>query len=231
MKPTNEQEEFEWIEEYLFERLNGTEKAFFEEKLNNNLEFAKKVEDIKKTHNLLKESFIEDQVRKTLSTLQAKDRTINVDVLNKKPKTNSIFLGLSIASLAAIFICYLSFSTIDFPNTENDFNITRGVDTTKFTTEQRTAFSSFFDGQAHLVEGLYLLAIKDFEKSLKATDVRPYFKEAAQWHLAVAYMKSKQPEKAEKIYQSFENCEVCEYPVSKMSRWKLWWQIQLTKYI
>lgn len=231
MKPTNEQEEFEWIEDYLFERLNSTEKAFFEEELINNLEFAKKVKNTKKTHNLLKESFIEEQVRKTLSTLQAKDRAIEVTTPNKKTNTNTVFLGVSITSLAAIFICYLSFSTIGFPNTENDFNITRGVDTTKFTTEQRTAFSSFFDGQAHLVEGLYLLAIKDFEKSLKATDVRPYFKEAAQWHLAVAYMKSKQPEKAEKIYQSFENCEVCEYPVSNLSKWKLWWQIQLARYI
>ncbi len=228
MKPTNEQEEFEWIEDYLFNKLNKEEIVFFENELRINLEFAKKVEKTKKTHDLLKESFIENEVLKTIKDLQVKEREVITP--NRGLKTIKYFGSFS-AAAAILFGFYFSFAPIAFPDTENDFNITRGVDSTKFSPEQRTAFSRFFDGQAHLAEGQYLLAIKDFENSLLAKDIRPYFREAAQWHLSVAYMKSKQPQKAEKILQSFENCMACEYPVSTINRWKLWWQIQLTKYL
>lgn len=226
MRPTNEQEEFEWIEDYLLGKLNQRDTLFFEEELKKDIELTKKVDEIRKTLNLLKESVIQDQVLKTIKNLQNK---------NRRPPIFSplrIVKYVASASIAAsvILMLYLSTTNVHLPDTENDFNVTRGIDSTKFTPEQRIAFTSFFDGQAHLVEGSYLLAVKDFQRSLEVKNIRPYFKEAAEWHLAIAYIKSNQPYKAEAIYKRLEDCTNCEYPVDMLNRWKIKWRIFWAKF-
>ncbi|MBA4850561.1 hypothetical protein [Emticicia sp. BO119] len=225
MRPTNEQEEFEWIEDYLLGKLNQKDTLFFEEELKKDIELTKKVEEIRKTLNLLKESVIQEQVLKTIKNLQNRERRLH------KFSPFRIIRYAAGASMAAsiIFMLYISLVSVHLPDTENDFNVTRGIDSTKLTPEQRTAFNSFFDGQAHLVEGSYLLAVKDFQRSLQVKNIRPYFKEAAEWHLALAYIKSNQPYKAEEIYKKFEDCTDCEYPIDKLNRWKIWWRILWAK--
>ncbi len=120
---------------------------------------------------------------------------------------------------------YFSFAPVKLPGAENDFNATRSPGNT-VPDKQRIAFQRFFDGQAHLAEGLNLLAVQDSEQVLRATDIRPYFREAAQWHLAVAYLKSGQPRRAAHVLNALTDCIDCEYPVSTLDRWKLRWQIQ-----
>lgn len=239
MKPTNEQEEFELIEDYLLGKLNQQNKALFEEDLKNDIELNKKVEKIQQTMNLLKESAIQDSILKTIRDLQKEDRATvpepeiipQHDIIIHKPFKKVIYWVGASAAASVMFILYLSLASIYLPDTEYDFNITRGIDSTKFTPEQRVAFSSFFDGQAHLAEGRYWLAVKDFQKSLEVKSIRPYFKEAAEWHLALAYVKSNQPRKAEEIYKKFASCTNCEYPVDTMNRWKLWWRIFWAKLV
>lgn len=226
MKPTDQQEEFERIEDYLAGRLTRKQVLVFEKQLADDPEFKKEVEEIRLAQDKLQQVFAEEEILKTIRSFQKNER---IKQSGLRRFTIIRYAGTFAAAASLLFALYVSFSTIEFPDTENDFNITRGVDTTNFTPEQRTAFSSFFDGQAHLVEGLYLLAVSDFESSLKVGNVRPYFREAAQWHLSVAYMKSGQAEKAEAIYNTFSECVSCEYPVSQINRWKLWWQIQLSK--
>ncbi len=221
MRPTSEQEEFEWIEDYLLGKLNLKDSIFFEEELKDDIELTKKVDQIRKALNLVKESVIQQEVLKTIKLLQYRNKHSSTSAYIKIRK---YVTSTSIAALV-VFMLYFSFGSIHLPDTENDFNVTRGVDSSKFTPEQRKAFSSFFDGQAHLVEGNYLLAVNDFQKSLELKNIRPYFKEAAEWHLALAYIKSNQPYKAEVIYEKFANCTDCEYPVDTLNRWKIKWRI------
>jgi tetratricopeptide (TPR) repeat protein len=224
MKPTNEQEEFELIEAYLMGNLNQETLTLFEDRLKNETEFTEKVEKVKKSYDLVMQAALETSIVNTISELQRNRRknTKNYPVILKK------LIAWS-AAASIVFISYLSLTSIDFPDTEYDFNVMRGVDSTQMNDEQRVAFNSFFEGQAHLVEGRYVLATKDFEKSLGVDSIRPYFKEAAEWHLALAYVKSNQPAKAQKIYERLSDCIDCEYPVSRIDKWKLWWQIQWTK--
>ncbi|MCP9767096.1 hypothetical protein EGI22_04185 [Lacihabitans sp. LS3-19] len=219
----SEQEEFEWIENFLLDRLSLEERSKVLEKIKIDPDFKTSVENYSKTHIFIKDMKLEEILKNKLVELQNKDRS--QFVLKRRLK-----YFVSVASIAAIiFIVFLSGTEVVFPDTENDFNITRGIDTSAYTIEQKYAFSTFFDGQAHLAEGQYLLASQDFEKSLLVTNTRPYFREAAQWHLAVAYLKSEQVQKAEKIYTQLSDCDDCEYPVSKISKWKLWVKIQLKK--
>lgn len=221
----NEKKEFEWIENFFLDKLSQEEKKIFQEKVESDKDFKIKVEEFKKTYSYLNDMHLEKIIKNKIVTLQKRDRKKFFYIKRLK----MAFTSISVA--ASIFFVYLSTSEISFPNAENDFNITRGLDTSSYTIEQKYAFSTFFDGQAHLTDGLYLIAVNDFEKSLKVSTVRPYFREAAQWHLAVAYLKSGQPIKAEKIYNQLNNCSDCEYPISNLNKWKLWLKIQIFKFL
>lgn len=230
MKQAEDHEEFDTIEAYLLNRLDKKTMADVEYRIKNDSEFAKKVKEIQHTQLFIKEAFLEQSALETIKALQQRDR----DKFKKEtqPRRKTVYWKKVVSFAAAasiIIISYLSLTPVEFPDTENDFHITRGLDTTNFTREQRIAFSQFFDGQAHFAEGEYLLAVRDFENAATVKNVRPYFREATQWHLALAYTKSGQALKAERIYKQFSECVDCEYPISPVNRWKLWWRIQWAK--
>lgn len=230
MKSTYNQDEFEEIEAYILNKLDGNHRKSIELKIQNDPQYAATVESIRQTITLVSDAFLEQNAIDTIKTLQQADRAKMLMVYTTKRNIPlKAFVPFAAAAAMMLLVSYFMFSSIDFPDTENDFYVTRGIDTTKFNPEQRMAFSQFFDGQAHLAEGQYLLAVKDFESSINVKNIRPYFREATQWHLALAYTKSGQALKAEKIFAQLNNCSDCEYPVSTLNRWKLWLRIQWAK--
>lgn len=222
MKSTYNQDEFEEIEAYILNKLDDGRRKSIELRIENDPQYAATVDSIKQTITLVNDIFLEQSALETIKSLQQANKTKRTIPLK--------YLTPFAAAAIVLLVSYFMFSPIEFPDTENDFHVTRGIDTTKFNPEQRIAFSQFFDGQAHLAEGQYLLAVKDFESSINVKNIRPYFKEATLWHLAVAYTKSGQALKAEKIFAQLNECSDCEYPVSTINRWKLWLRIQWGKF-
>ncbi len=231
MKSTYNQDEFEEIEAYILNKLDDGRRKSIELKIQNDPQYAATVESIKQTIAVVNDTYLEQSALDTIKTLQQANRT---KILTEYPTKRTIplkYIAPFAAAAIVLLVSYFMFSPIEFPDTENDFYVTRGIDTTKFNPEQRIAFSQFFDGQAHLAEGQYLLAVKDFENSINVKNIRPYFREATLWHLAVAYSKSGQALKAEKIFTQLNECSDCEYPVSTIDRWKLWLRIQWEKFV
>jgi len=223
-RPDNKLEEHEWIEQYVKGKMTSEEKSDFENEVRDDTELALEVKHFQRTHLLIEEAFLEEGALATIRSLQASDR--------KKEKTVHIFRYFSIAaSISILFIAYLSLSMPEFPDSENDFTVVRSTNATSMSANQRAVFDQFFEGQAHIVEGQYVMAVRNFEKVLESDDLRPYFREAAQWHLIVAYMKSGDLSRAQKLYKNFDNCTDCEYQVSRVNRWKIWWQINLQKLV
>ena len=221
-RPTNKTDEQEWIEQYLFGKMTKEEALFFEKELQNDENLAADMENIRQIQHRIQEAFLEKTALHTIKKLQQKDR-IRTKVLNIFKYTGYV------AAACATFILYLSFSPSQFPDSENDFTVVRKENVTSMTVQQRYIFDQFFEGQAHIAEGQYLLAIQNLEEVIRFNDLRPYFREAAQWHLAIAYLKSGNVTKAEQLYHQFQDCLECEYAVSQMDQWKVWWQIQKAK--
>lgn len=221
-RPNDKEEEQEWIEQYLLGKMTREESAAFEEELHKDNNLRIEMEKVKKVHHRFQEVFLEHQAIATIKRLQATDR--------RRTKVFTVFkyIGFMAAACAA-FIIYLSFSPSRFPDSENDFTVVRKTNATTMSPQQRYIFNQFFEGQAHIAEGQYTLAIKNLEEVVNFNDLRPYFREAAQWHLAIAYLKSGNAARAEQLYHQFEDCMECEYPVSDVDRWKVWWQIQRAK--
>jgi hypothetical protein len=221
-RPTDKVEEQAWIERYLQGNMPHEEILFFENELTKDPELTHQMEQLKNIHQLLHEAFLQEQALNTLRELQLKER------LRHKTFTFTRYVALAAAACIA-FVAYLSFSMARFPDSENDLTVVRGANTSSMPPEQRQVFDQFFEGQAHIVEGQYVLAVRNFETVLESNDLRPYFREAAEWHLIVAYLKSGDVSRAENLYKRFDDCLECEYHVSAINRWKIWWQINVQK--
>ena len=216
--PTNEEELIEYIEKYMSGKMNQTESAFFENELKTDDSFKQKFNSYKHTYQYMQEAFIQKSAIRTMN------------VLRRQRELQRTILGTISTALAAclIIISYLSFVPISFPDSENDPNVIRSTESSQaanMNLEQKEAFEQFFEGQAHIAEGKYLLAVTNFENVLKTRNLRVYFIEAAQWHLVVALAKSNNPIKAEKMLNTLDNCTECEYPVGFLNRMKIKWLI------
>lgn len=224
-RPENKQEEQDWIERYLNNKMSAEESLLFTTALATDQAFAQDVETVKRTHTVLQEAFLAQGALDTIRSLQ-QSKTVKVRTLQNVFRSSA---GLAAACI--VFVTYLSLSPVQFPDSENDFTVTRNLDQHNRSNKQQYVFDQFFDGQAHILEGDYMMAVKNFEEVLKSPTIRPYFREAAEWHLAVAYLKSGQPNRAHHIYEQFDDCLDCEYRIGNLNRWKIWWQIQWAKWL
>lgn len=223
MRPQDRIEEQEWIDKYLDDKLSPPERFEFENELKNDKLFKDSFDKMKALRNTINDYFIEQAMRDQIQLI--KDRKIS-----KRKIFKLLPLRISITGFAAliIFALYLIFSPIVLPDSDNDFTITRGLKTTKNDKIKKTSFDYFFEAQSKFYEGQYLLSSQIFEKVLKDEELRPYFKEATEWHLLLAYIKSNQNYKARELYKNLSNCIVpCNYELSTLNRWKIWWQIRL----
>lgn len=226
-RPTDKQQEHEWIERYLNGQMTDDERAEVDAEMQADPTLQTEVIQLKRTHDLMNEAFLEQRAVAVLKRLQQQNR----QRIQRIRLVSRSLVG--VAGVGFLLLLYLSFTPVVFPNSENDINVTRSLadDSSTLAVAQKRTFSQFFEGQAHLTEGQYALAVKNFEQVLRASDIRPYFREAAQWHLAVAYLKSGEPEKAERIYDQFRQCIDCEYPIKAVNRWKIWWQIKWAQWL
>lgn len=219
-RPIEKIEEQEWIERYLRNQMTAIERTHFEAELQKDANLMIDMEQQKDAYAMMQRAFLEMQVVNTVKQLQARQRR----------RTKIIVASRYLAGLAAACITlfiYFSLSPAQFTTAENDFTVVRGANTTTMSPQQKIVFEQFFEGQAHIAEGQYLLAVRNFETVLQSEDIRPYFREAAQWHLIVAYLKSGDFARADHLYQRFVHCTDCEYEVGFINRLKIkcqiWW--------
>lgn len=227
-RPTDQQAEHDWIESYLHGHMPAEERAAVEAEMQTDLAFRNEVFLLKRTHELMQEAFLEQRAIATVKRLQAKTRPRRQGIQRIRLVSRSL---AGLAAVGLVLIAYLSMAPISFPDSENDINVTRSLADDSSAVAQKRVFREFFEGQTHLTEGQYALAVKNFEQVVRNPDIRPYFREAAQWHLTVAYLKSGQPGKAQRMYDQFSHCIDCEYAIGSVARWKIWWQIQWGKWI
>lgn len=221
-KPTKPEEITEWIDRYISEEMDSRERMLFEAALLEDYKLASQLEEQIYMRSVLEEVFIEERLRAQIKALQKEEKT---QVFVRK------LLKYSAVACVVLVACFsfLLNSLPVFPDSENDFTVIRGADESVMRPDRRIVFDRFFAGQAHIAEGQYAAAVRDFELVLQEQDLRSYFREAAEWHLIVAYLKSGSLNKAGQLYQRFSNCKNCEYEVSRMNRWKIWLQIQYSR--
>lgn len=221
-RPQNPEEITDWIDRYISGEMEDQERMHFEAAILEDYDLAAQLEEQVCARNLLEKVFQEERLRGQIRAFQ------------RQEKREVLFRTIVKYTAAACLIImtglsFLVTSMPVFPDSENDFTVIRGEDESIMRPDRKVVFDRFFAGQAHIEEGQYASAVKDFEQVLEEQDLRSYFREAAEWHLVVAYLKSGSLSKANDLYKQFNNCTDCEYEVSRLNRWKIWLQIQYSR--
>lgn len=221
-------ERWEQLEDYLMGRMEESQSRQLEEQMKTDRQLTGDFDEVRRAHSMLKDAFVEQQMRDTLQRLRIEER-LQPTMWYNSVNWRRIAVWTAVACL--LLVGYLSLSPIMLPEAGYDVRALRGIDTTQLPPQQRTAFANFFEGQVRMVEGDYVLAAHHFENVLLVDDLRPYFREAAEWHLAVSYLRSRQLNRASQLYKRLKECEPCNYKVGWLERRKMEWQLLIADLI
>lgn len=221
-RPTKPEDITEWIDRYLSNEMSDPEQKHFEAAILEDYVLASQLDEQISARNLLTKIFREEHLRAEIRGFQLQER--------KQTLLRKVWRYTAAACVLIVTGSFFLLTSLPvFPDSENDFTVIRGTDESIMRPDRKIVFDRFFAGQAHIAEGQYGLAVKNFEMVLEENDLRPYFREAAEWHLVVAYLKSGELSQAAELYDRFSNCSDCEYEVSRVNRWKIWLQIQYSR--
>lgn len=224
-KPAGQLEEWEWIERYWTGQLSAPEHTFFEQAMQEDDRLAQEANALRFGIRAVDEARIEANARQTLNRLRQTERRRRQILI----RWGTVAGSLTAACVA--FVLYLAYAPIALPSRESDPGVLRDFrgqyradSTDQLSLRQKQTFDLFFEGQAYLTEGQPQMAAQRFERVLTVSAIRPYFREAAQWHLIICYLKTAQPDKAEQLYSQLGQTE--DYDIGWLERWKIWWHLQ-----
>lgn len=220
-------ERWEQLECYLTGRMRKDQHQRLQEHLATDPGLVEELETVRHVQKMLHEAFTEQRMRSTLQKIREEQVAIPT-VIRVRPTWHRIRPAIAACLLISI---YLAFAPITLPDAGTNVMTLRNVDATALSAEQRRAFENFFEGQARMTEGDYVQAAQRFENVLRVEDLRPYFKEAAEWHLALSYLKSRQYNRAHRLYQRLRECDSCTYEVGWLNHLKMKWQLLIASWI
>ncbi len=213
-------ERWEEIEKYLDGTLSERDQHQFEQMMKQQADLNREVEVARRLRTAITAYSTEQRMLNTLNRLQGREARAG-----RAPRRLRGWYATGLAAACLAGLLYFSFVPVSLPDAGYDITVIRNADAPALTPAQRRTFEQFFAGQARMAEGQYVQAAGHFRQVLQNQDLRPYFREAAQWHLAVAYLRSNQPRRAQTLYASLAQCDACEYRVDWLNRTKLKWQI------
>ncbi|MCY7353013.1 MAG: hypothetical protein LH606_20545 [Cytophagaceae bacterium] len=247
MRPNTPPEESEWIDTYLNNQLTASGKLEFEAEmacdpaLQTEVDIRRLLHDVIDEYNLQAEiAAIHAEMMEEEEEVQLTEtRVIPMPVSRPVPGEHSLREQLlpverplwwkraaSIAAAAGgIWMGYLSFT----PITSHDgvSHIMRGA---KAKQEQPSSFcyDNYYLGQEHLSNKRPGEAIPHFEQ-VTDCEVRPYFKDASKWFLAVACLQAGQTDRATTLLNEIRQAADFQYPVTTVDLWKMEWQLRLAR--
>lgn len=226
-RPTDQLHEWEWIERYWAGQLPAAEKAFFEQLMTEDARFAQEAASLRHGVDMLETARMEQHIRQSLRRLHDTDRRTRLT------RVRWFGVGGGLVAACVGVLLFLSFRSVTLPGYENDWEVIRDLrgayrtdSTDHLSLVRKQTFDLFFEAQALLSEGQPGPAAQRFEQVLNFPNLRPYFREAVQWHLVVCYLKAGQPGKARELYGQVKDKEA--YDIGLIDRWQIGWKIWLS---
>ena len=211
----------ETIERYVEGQLDIHEKGVFEQRLQSDSTLQKDIDEYIQVVAMFRKLKIENRVMSTLQQLERQETAVSKTI----GKQNLWYRVVGTALAACLlFVLYISFDSIQLPDVKNDFSIVRDIDITALSVDEKKTFGYFYTGKKALTAGDFQGAIVNFQEFLKNKELRPYFSQAAKWHLILAYLHDNSPTKAQKLLSELDD-ENDSYPIGTVNKIKIRWQI------
>ena len=222
-RPIGQANEWEWIDRYWSGQLPPEEKAFFEQTMQLDPRFAQEAATLREGIVMMETIHLERHIRQTLRQLREADRR----PLQIRVRCLQVGGGVLAACLALLLLLFAR--PIQLPGYENDWEVIRALSNdypARPVDPRQQAFDQFFDAQALFSEGRLIAAAQRFEQVLRYPNLRPYFREAVQWHLVMCYLKTDQPVKAEAVYKQVKDKKA--YDINPLDRWQIGCRVWLS---
>ena len=247
MRPSTLPEESEWIDAYLGNQLTASGKAEFEaimavdKNLQEGVKLHHLLHDVIDEYNLQAEiaaihaEMMEEEEEVSLMETRVIRMPVNRPELEELASRNQFLVerplwwkrtaGIA-AAAGGICLGYLSFAPITPFDGAN--HIMRGGK--KATQERPSSFcyDTYYKGLEYLSNEQPDKAISRFEEVVSC-EVRPYFRDASKWFLAVACLEAGQTDRAKALVNEIRHTPVFQYPVKTIDFWKMEMQIRLAQ--
>ena len=216
------------LEDYLANRLRGSDIVSIEAEINNTPAVKAEYEKLLLLKNTIQRQQTRDKIKAIHAQKMAEWKEEDSEneggrIISFQSKRNNIttFFKISgmVAAACAVFIIYLSVSSISTPNATN---LSERGNSSELDSLQKLEFSYYLQGQKALSAGKNQEAIMMFQKVMEAKNIRPYYKDAALWFSAVANSEMGNEAKVNEILKQIDNQSDFRYEISKMDRWKMW---------
>ena len=217
-------QEEELIDRCLTGVCGGEELRLFEQRCKADAAFAEKVRRMRDIREAMTRMYDEDRVRTLIEEAVWEE--------NRRKVWRRRLLGAAGGAFAAAatFIIFLAYSPLRIPPQPQEIRIVRslgGADSLE--NGKKRVFGLFFEAQSYLAEGEMQPAILKLEELAEIRELRPYFREAVQWHLVVAHLKNGNTGRAQILYEKVK--DPVEYSIPLIDRWKVWLQLHRRKWI
>ena len=216
----NNPEILDQIQQYLSQQMSEEERTDFNQKVDRDLSLKEDVEKLSLLKNIAERQRLRDEM-KTIHQQKMAEWDEPVEILPvKKLDFWKITGGFSVAASVAM-VCFLTFSDVKYEpissetergNVENQDVVLRKFDENIKNLENGDVKSSY-------------LLYEDFVKIKTLPNLRPYYKDAADWYSVVALVKSEEYQKADELLKNIESRTDYKFGISTVDKWKMKWKI------
>jgi hypothetical protein len=212
------------IQQYLSQQMSEEERADFTQKIEGDSLLKDDVEKLSLLKNIAERQRLRDEI-KSIHHQKMAEWNDSVEVLPiKKLNFWKISGGFAVAASVAM-TCFLTFSDVNYEpissetergNIENQDLVLKKFDETIKELENGDVKNS-------------VLLYEDFKKIKAEENLRPYYKDAADWYSVVALVKSEEYQKADELLKNIESKTDYKFGISTVDKWKMKWKILINK--
>jgi hypothetical protein len=220
----NNPEILDQIQQYLSQKMTEEERADFTQKIEGDSLLKDDVEKLSLLKNIAERQRLRDEIKSIHQQKMAEwndsEEILPVRKLNFWKVTGGFAVAASVA-----MVCFLTFSDVNYKpissetergNIENQDLVLKKLD---------EAITKLENGD---VKSAFLL-YEDFKKIKAEKNLRPYYKDAADWYSVVALVKSEEYQKADELLKNIESRTDYKFGISTVDKWKMKWKILINK--
>jgi hypothetical protein len=218
------------IQQYLSQQMTEEERADFTQKIEGDSLLKDDVDKLSLLKNIAERQRLRDEI-KSIHQQKMTEWNDSVEISPvKKLNYWKISGGFAVAASVAM-VCFLTFSDVNYKPISSE--------TERGNIENQDLVLKKFDESIRELEtgnkkgwhekNVYQNSYETFKKVKAEKNLRPYYKDAADWYSVVALVKSEEYQKADELLKNIESKTDYKFGINTVDKWKMKWKILINK--
>lgn len=216
----NKEKILDQIQEYLNDKMSSEDTENFRQKIEEDSSLREDVEKLRLLKSIAERQRLRDEIKAIHQEKMIEWRQTEEIVPVKKLNFWKISGGFAIAASVAM-ACFLTFSDVSYEPISSE--------TERGNAENQDLILKKFDKNIQdLATGdaeKAILLFEDFVRIKNNPNIRPYYKDAADWYSVVALVKAKKYQEADELIKNIEARTDYKFNISNIDLWKMKWKV------